>query len=96
MDWGFIFNSSVSATIGLESVVFCLAAIGINIQFGYTGLLNFGQGAFLAVAGYGLATMVASFGTPVWVGIVVGLVATVIMALLLVGSLWPILTDAWR
>ena len=33
MDWGFIFNSSVSATIGLEAVVFCLAAIGINIQF---------------------------------------------------------------
>jgi branched-chain amino acid transport system permease protein len=83
MDWGFIFNSSVSAMVGLEAVVFCLAAIGINIQFGYTGLLNFGQGVFLAVAGYGLATMVASFGAPFFVGIAVGLVATVIMALLL-------------
>lgn len=83
MDWGFVFNSSASAMIGLEAVVFCLAAIGINIQFGYTGLLNFGQGVFLAVAGYGLATMVATVGAPFWIGIVVGLAATVVMALLL-------------
>ncbi|MDH4354183.1 MAG: branched-chain amino acid ABC transporter permease, partial [Actinomycetota bacterium] len=62
MDWGFIFSSSISSTVGIEAVVFCLAAIGINIQFGYTGLLNFGQGVFLAVAGYGLATMVTTFG----------------------------------
>ncbi|HUW17543.1 MAG TPA: branched-chain amino acid ABC transporter permease [Actinomycetes bacterium] len=83
MDWGFIFSSSISSTVGIEAVVFCLAAIGINIQFGYTGLLNFGQGVFLAVAGYGLATMVATFGAPFWVGIVVGLLATVVVALLL-------------
>lgn len=83
MDWGFIFNSSISATVGPVAVVYCLAAIGINIQFGYTGLLNFGQGVFLAVAGYGLATTVATFGMSFWLGIVVGLVATVIMALLL-------------
>jgi branched-chain amino acid transport system permease protein len=83
MDWGFIFSSSISSTVGIEAVVFCLAAIGINIQFGYTGLLNFGQGVFLAVAGYGLATMVTTFGAPFWIGILVGLVATVIVALLL-------------
>jgi len=83
MDWGFIFSSSISSTVGIEAVVFCLAAIGINIQFGYTGLLNFGQGVFLAVAGYGLATMVTTFGAPFWLGIAIGLVATVVVALLL-------------
>ena len=83
MDWGFIFSSSISSTVGIEAVVFCLAAIGINIQFGYTGLLNFGQGVFLAVAGYGLATMVTSSaprsGSASWSGSI----ATVIVALLL-------------
>ena len=32
-----------TASIGLATVVYCLAAIGLNVQFGYTGLLNFGQ-----------------------------------------------------
>ena len=33
---------------------FAIAAIGLNVQFGYTGLLNFGQAAFLACGAYGI------------------------------------------
>ena len=33
---------------------FAIAAIGLNVQFGYTGLLNFGQAAFMAMGAYGL------------------------------------------
>ncbi|MBG0829599.1 branched-chain amino acid ABC transporter permease [Planomonospora sp. ID67723] len=83
MDWTTIFVTTVEAAIGLETVVYALAAIGINIQFGYTGLLNFGQAAFLGVAAYGLAVTVATFGLPFWLGIVIGLIATVILAFLL-------------
>lgn len=83
MDWSFIYNVSASSIFELETVVFCLAAIGINVQFGYTGLLNFGQSAFLAVAAYGMASMVVLAGTSFWVGIVVGLVASAVLAVLL-------------
>jgi neutral amino acid transport system permease protein len=83
MDWGQILTNTVSAGFGVEAVVFALAAIGLNIHFGYTGLLNFGQAGFLAVAAYGLATMVATFSSSFWVGIVVGLVGSVLLALLL-------------
>ncbi len=83
MDWNFIFSASVSSAIGLEAVVFCLAAIGINIQFGYTGLLNFGQAGFLAIAAYGLASIVAVAGLSFWLGMLVGLVAAILFALLL-------------
>ena len=38
--------------VGPQAVVFCLAAIGLNVHFGYTGLLNFGQAGFMVVAGY--------------------------------------------
>ena len=31
--------------LGPAAVVYCLAAIGLNVHFGYTGLLNFGQAA---------------------------------------------------
>lgn len=83
MDWNFILSSALRAGIGIEAVVFCLAAIGLNIHFGYTGLLNFGQVAFLAVAAYGLAMTVSTFGLPFFLGILVGLAGAVVMALLL-------------
>ncbi len=83
MDWQFIFSASVSYALGAISVAYCLAAIGLNMQFGYTGLLNFGQAAFLAAAGYGMAVMVTTFELSFWVGLVVGLLATLALALLL-------------
>ncbi|MEU8249199.1 branched-chain amino acid ABC transporter permease [Nonomuraea sp. NPDC048916] len=83
MDWTTIISTTVKAAIGVETVWYALAAIGINIHFGYTGLLNFGQSAFLAVAGYGLAVTVTVLGLPFWVGIGVGLLSAVLLALLL-------------
>lgn len=83
MDWLTILTTTVHAAIGWETVVYGLAAIGVNIHFGYTGLLNFGQSAFMAVAGYGLAVAVTVMNMPFWVGILVGLAAAVVLALLL-------------
>ena len=83
MDWSSIFTNALQAMVGLETVIFALAAIGLNVHFGYTGLLNFGQAAFLAVAGYGVAICVAEFELPTLVGVVVGLIGAVVLALLL-------------
>ena len=83
MDFGLILTNAVTAMVGLDTVVFALAAIGLNVHFGYTGLLNFGQAAFLAVAGYGLAICVAEFQLPTLVGVAVGLAGAVVLALLL-------------
>jgi neutral amino acid transport system permease protein len=83
MDWVNIFDNGLRTVIGLDTIIYALAAIGLNVHFGYTGLLNFGQAAFLAVAAYGLSISVAISGLPFGVGIVVGLAGAVIMALLL-------------
>jgi branched-chain amino acid transport system permease protein len=83
MDWTRIIVNALEASIGLQTVVFALAAIGLNVHFGYTGLLNFGQSGFLAVAAYGMGVTVQSFDLPLWLGIVLGLVAAVLLALLL-------------
>lgn len=83
MDWTRIIVNALEASIGLETVVFALAAIGLNVHFGYTGLLNFGQSAFLAVAAYGLAVTVATYSSSMWLGIVIGLALAVLLALLL-------------
>ncbi|SEG83257.1 branched-chain amino acid transport system permease protein [Nonomuraea solani] len=83
MDWITIISTTLKAAVGVETVLYALAAIGLNVHFGYTGLLNFGQAAFMGVAGYGLAVTVTVMGLPFWVGIIVGLVAAVILAILL-------------
>jgi branched-chain amino acid transport system permease protein len=83
MDWITIISTTLKAAIGVETVLYGVAAIGINVQFGYTGLLNFGQAAFMGVAGYGLAVIVSTFGLPFWLGIIVGLAAAVLLAILL-------------
>ena len=83
MDWNSIFSQTLTQAIGVSAVIYCLAAVGLNVHFGYTGLLNFGQAGFLAVAAYGLAVSVANMGWSLWAGLVVGLIASVILALLL-------------
>ena len=83
MDWGSILANAVKASVGLETVVYALAAIGLNVHFGYTGLLNFGQAAFLAVAAYGLSVTVVTLGLSFWVGLLVGLAGAVVLAILL-------------
>jgi branched-chain amino acid transport system permease protein len=83
VDWTRIIINALEASVGVQTVVFALAAIGLNVHFGYTGLLNFGQSGFLAVAAYGMAVTVQSFDLSLWLGIAIGLVAAVLLALLL-------------
>jgi neutral amino acid transport system permease protein len=83
MDWGLIFGQSVVQGLGVQAVIFALAAIGLNVHFGYTGLLNFGQAGFLAIGAYGLAVSVVTLSQSLWVGLIVGLAGSVLFALLL-------------
>ena len=84
MDWGSVFIDGVLATIGPVTAAYAISAIGLNLQFGYAGLLNFGHVAFMLVGAYGMAITV-DLGGPLWLGIPVGirevdgeLVATVV------------------
>jgi branched-chain amino acid transport system permease protein len=83
MDWGTIFDNSISQMVRPLTAVFALAAIGLNVHFGYTGLLNFGQIGFMAVGAYGVAISVLEFGVPLWVGVLIGIGAAVALAALL-------------
>src|SRR5918998_5017266 len=74
---------ALKAGLGFQAVFLALLAIGINVQFGYTGLLNFGQIAFAMLGGFGIAISVSKWGWNIWAGVVVGLVAAIVLALLL-------------
>jgi neutral amino acid transport system permease protein len=76
-------TTAIKAGLGFQAIFFSLLAIGINVQFGYTGLLNFGQIAFAMLGAFGIAVSVTQWGLPFWVGVVIGLVSAVVLALLL-------------
>jgi ABC-type branched-subunit amino acid transport system permease subunit len=69
VDWGSILDNALTAAFSLEAVVFALAAIGLNVHFGYTGLLNFGQAGFMAMGAYGVGISVTYYGWSLWVGL---------------------------
>ena len=82
MDFIKILENTISAFFGIDAAYFALAAIGLNIQFGYTGLLNFGQSAFMACGAYGLGMTSQYFGVGLWWGVLIGLVLVIILGLL--------------
>jgi branched-chain amino acid transport system permease protein len=83
VDWGIVFQQSVTQMIGINAVIYGLAAIGLNLQFGYTGLLNFGQAGFAAIGAYAIAVTTTTFGLNFWLGLVLGIVGAVLFGLLL-------------
>src|SRR3954453_7401186 len=83
MDWHGIFSQALQQGLGPVAAVYCLAAIGLNVHFGYTGLLNFGQAGFMAVAGYAVASFVATWGLSFWLGSLAGLACAGLLALAL-------------
>jgi neutral amino acid transport system permease protein len=83
VDWSTIIDDSLRAMVGREAIIYALAAIGLNVHFGYTGLLNFGQVGFMAIGGYGVAISVLEWDLPLGVGVLVGIGAATALALLL-------------
>ncbi len=74
---------SLRELITPTTAAYALAAIGLNVHFGLTGLLNFGQAGFVAVGAYGFAVSVMTFGLSAPLAIVVALLLAVVYALLL-------------
>ena len=82
MDWASVLIDGLLATIGPITAAYAISAIGLNLQFGYAGLLNFGHVAFMLVGAYGTAITV-DFGGPLWLGVIAGILAAALLGLLL-------------
>lgn len=80
-DIGKLFGDSIRAGIGVNGAVFALAAVGLNLHYGFTGLLNFGMVAFMAAGAYGMAILF----TQGWLGgsIIMGMAAGITFAIAL-------------
>jgi neutral amino acid transport system permease protein len=80
MDFVQIFSLTITQAVGVTALIYLFAAIGLNVQFGYTGLLNFGQVAFVAAGAYAVGVIVLTFDLGLWLAVVV---VSTLLALLL-------------
>jgi neutral amino acid transport system permease protein len=83
MDWSLIISNTLRSGITQTAIIYILAAIGMNLHVGYTGLLNFGQVGFMAVGAYGVGISTSYYQWPLAVGILVGLLCGFLLAVLL-------------
>jgi branched-chain amino acid transport system permease protein len=78
-----ILSNAIVEIISPTTAAYALAALGLAIHFGYTGLINFGQAGFMAIGAYGYAISTLSLGFPVWGAVLVGIGGSIVFALIL-------------
>ena len=54
------------AFVGVVAGIYTILALGLQLEFGFTGLLNFGQVAFMAIGAYTMAILVVKEGWSTW------------------------------
>jgi hypothetical protein len=80
---GDVLNLEFWVFITLMSGIFAIFALGLQLHFGFTGLLNFGHVAFMAISAYAMAILVVKLGWPLWVASISALVTTGVAAVLI-------------
>lgn len=83
IDWLLLFSNAAQEIISPTTAAYALAALGLAVHFGFTGLLNFGQAGFMALGAYGYAIATLTFGFPVWGAILFGIAGSIVFALIL-------------
>ena len=83
MDWATIFNNTLEWVIQPTTIAYAIAAVGLSVHFGYTGLLNFGMAGFMIIGAYAYAISILSFGLPWFIAILISMIASVLFAAIL-------------
>ena len=82
MDFLTIITNSLGELIAPTTAAYALAAIGLNIHFGMTGLFNMGQAGFMLLGAYGFA-VTQSMGWSILGSLCMALFLSFLFALLL-------------
>lgn len=69
--------------LAINILIFGLFAVGLNLLFGYTGMLSFGHAAFFGVGSYFTGIAMVHFGVNWIVAILIGVVGSLLAGLLI-------------
>jgi neutral amino acid transport system permease protein len=77
-----IFEAMAREMVAPTTAAVAIAVIGLNVHFGFTGLLNMGQAGFMLLGAYGFAISIVR-GVPLPVAVLIGFGAAFVFALIL-------------
>jgi len=78
----FITNDSYIRHVSIVALLYAIVVSGWNISLGFGGVFNFAHLAFFAIAAYATGILTKTYGFPSWMGIPIGVTASVIASLI--------------
>lgn len=84
VSWSFLANEDFWINVGVLVTTYGVFALGIQLNVGTTGIMNFGQAGFMAVGSYAMGILVVKSGVSFWLALTLG-IPVAIGAALLVG-----------
>jgi branched-chain amino acid transport system permease protein len=69
--------------VGVLAATYGIFALGLQINVGYTGIVNFGQAGFMAIGAYGMAILVVDAGWSFWLALPAAMGMAILAGLLI-------------
>jgi branched-chain amino acid transport system permease protein len=67
--------------VGILAGIYTIFALGLQLNVGFTGILNFGQAGFMAVGAYSMAVLVVDTGLSFWLAMPIAVLITIAFGL---------------
>ncbi|MBN8997434.1 MAG: branched-chain amino acid ABC transporter permease [Rhizobiales bacterium] len=64
--------------VGVLAGIYGIFTLGLQLNAGFIGLLNFGQAGFMAIGAYAVGLLVVDFGWSLWLALLAGILLAVI------------------
>jgi branched-chain amino acid transport system permease protein len=84
LSWSFLGNEAFWINVGVLATTYGVFSLGIQLNVGATGIVNFGQAGFMAVGSYTMGILVVKAGLSFWLAAGLG-IPVVLVAALIVG-----------
>jgi branched-chain amino acid transport system permease protein len=80
--WDFLSAASFWIGVGILAGVYGIFTLGLQLNVGFTGILNFGQAGFMAIGAYAAVIFTVSVGLPFLIALPLSMLVTIIAGLI--------------
>ena len=81
VSFSFLANEDFWINVGVLATTYGVFALGVQLNVGTTGIMNFGQAGFMAVGSYAMGILVVKSGLSFWLALLLGIPAAIGAAL---------------
>lgn len=78
----FLQDASFWISVGILAAIYGITGLGVQLNVGTTGIMNFGPVGFMAIGAYTMAVLVVQESLPLWLGLICGIAFAVVPAVL--------------